>query len=260
MKEIREIEVEERGRLGRSGARVLRRQGLLPGIVYGGGRPVVPIAIDPRRVQAILQSESGMNTILLLRLRGKDAKRHVMIRDYQRDPVTSRLVHADFVRILMDEKVEVSVRVQLQGTAEGVRIQEGVLDFVLREIRVSCLPAEIPESIQAEVTSLKLGDSLLVADLPRGEGVQFLTPLDQVVVVVSPPIKEEVVPEAAAVEGPREPEVIQKGKAAAEGEEPAPEREGKKPEPEGKKPEREGKKPEREAKKPKHEGKKEDRG
>lgn len=221
MKQYMEIEVEERTTLGRSGARQIRRAGLLPGIVYGGKRKNVSIVIDPKRIQDLLHSESGMNTIFLLSLKGRGAKRHVMIRDFQRDPVTGELLHADFIRILMDEKVEVAVPVHIEGTAEGVKNQGGLLDFILREVRISCLPVNIPEHLVADVTALEIGDSLKVGDLPLGEDVQLLTAEDQPVVVISPPVKEKVeVEEAAAEEEAAEPEVIQKGKAEEEQAEP----------------------------------------
>jgi large subunit ribosomal protein L25 len=217
MKEYLEIEVEERTQLGRSGARQARRQGLVPGVVYGGKRQTVPVLIDSKRIQGLLSSESGMNTIFMLNLKGKGAKRHVMIRDFQRDPVTNDLVHADFIRILMDEKVEVAVPVHIAGIAEGVKNQGGLLDFVMRDIRISCLPSQIPEHFVADVTALEIGDSVKVEDLARDAGLQILTPGDQTVVVISPPVKEQdEVEEAAEDAEAAEPEVIQKGKVAEE--------------------------------------------
>ena len=214
MRKYVEIEVEERSNLGRTPAKRMRRKGLIPGIVYGGKRPPVPITIDSSRIQEILKSESGINTIFLLRLKGKGAKRHVMIRDFQRDPVTESFVHTDFIRILMDEKVEISVPVKLEGIPEGVKNQGGILDFILRDIRVSCLPSHIPEHLVADVTSLLIGDSAKVSDLPWDENLEILTPADQPLAVVSPPVKEEEPAEPAAEEEAKEPEVIQKGKAA----------------------------------------------
>ena len=216
MKEFLEIEVEERKGLGRPASRQIRRQGLIPGIVYGGKRPPVPISIDPKRLQELLVTETGRNTIFLLRLKGKDAKRHAMIKELQRDPVTSLPIHTDFIRILLDERVEVAVPVQIQGEAEGVRMQEGILDFIVRQVRVSCLPTKIPEKFIADVTALKIGDSIKVADLQQEEDVEILESPDQAVAVISAPLKEIVEEEAAAEEEAQEPEVISKGKPAEE--------------------------------------------
>ena len=215
MREFLEIEVEERTGLGRPASRKVRRLGLIPGIVCGGKRPPVPISMDPKRLQALLDTETGRNTIFLLRLKGKDAKRHAMIKELQRDPVTSYPIHTDFIRILLDEMVEVAVPIQIQGEAEGVRLQDGILDFIVREVRVSCLPTSIPEKFTADVTSLKIGESVKIAELHHEDDVAILDSPDQVVAVVSPPIQEKVEEVAAPEEEEdKEPEVIAKGKPA----------------------------------------------
>ena len=218
------VEVQPRERTGRNEARRLRRQGLIPGIVYGGGKDPVPVSVDPERLLHILHSDSGANTLFELSLAGRDARRHVMIREYQVEPVKGRLIHADFVRIQLDAAIEVDVPIRILGEAIGVKVDGGILEHVTRQVRVSCLPADIPEHIDIEVSALKIGDTVRVSDLPKGDRYRMLTDPDQPLVVIAPPAKEEA-PAVAAVEAapaaPTEPEVIKKGKAAAEDKEAA---------------------------------------
>lgn len=237
MKEII-VAVKSRESLGKNGSRRLRHQGLIPAIVYGAKQNPVPVVVDPKRILEIVHSESGVNTIFQLDLAGKEARRHVMIKEYQVDPVKGELIHADFVRIQMDEVIEVDVPVQVTGEAAGVKLDGGILDHVTRQVRVSCLPRDIPEHVTIDVTPLKIGDALRVSDLPKSDTYRMLSDADLTLVVVSPPAKEEVVaPAAEAVPAaPAEPEVIKKGKAVeeepgapAEGEE-AKKKEPKKPE------------------------------
>ncbi|PYS95219.1 MAG: 50S ribosomal protein L25 [Acidobacteria bacterium] len=224
MKE-RVVEVRSREALGKNEARRLRRQGLIPAIVYGDKKEPRAVAVDPRSILEIIHSESGANTIFQLNLTGQEARRHVMIKEYQVDPVKGSLLHADFVRIQMDAVIEVEVPVHVSGEAAGVKLDGGILEHVVREVRVSCLPGDIPEHITIDVTALKIGDGLRVSDIPKSDRYRILTDPEQTLVVVSPPAKEEEPAAAVAAEAapaaPAEPEVIKKGKAAAEGEEPA---------------------------------------
>ncbi len=217
MKEL-VVEVKSRGDLGKNASRRLRSQGQIPAIVYGARKEPVPIVVDPKKILEIIHSESGVNTIFQLGLAEKETRRHVMIKEYQVDPVKGNLIHADFVRIQMDEVIEVDVPVQVTGEAAGVKLDGGILEHVTRQVRVSCLPGDIPEHITIEVTALKIGDALRVSDLPRSDRYRILTETDQTLVVVSPPAKEETVaPAAEAVPAaPVEPEVIKKGKVAEE--------------------------------------------
>ncbi|MGH9750442.1 MAG: 50S ribosomal protein L25 [Candidatus Polarisedimenticolia bacterium] len=234
------VEVQPRPQLGKNPSRRLRRAGLIPGIVYGAKHDAVPVAVDPKRLLEILRSDSGVNTIFEIDLPGQDARRHVMIREYQVDPVKGRLIHADLVRIRMDEVIEVEVPIQSSGEAAGVKLDGGILDHVTRAVRVACLPGDIPEHIVIDVTPLKIGDSIRVADLAKSDRYRILTEPEVTLVVVEPPAKEEVTPapgvEAVAA-APAEPEVIKKGKAAVEGEEAAAEDEDKGGKKDAKKPE-----------------------
>jgi len=217
MKEL-VVEVKSRGDLGKNASRRLRSAGQIPAIVYGARKEPVPIVVDPKKILEIIRSESGVNTIFQLGLAEKEARRHVMIKEYQVDPVKGNLLHADFVRIQMDEVIEVDVPVHVTGEAAGVKLDGGILEHVTRQVRVSCLPGDIPEHITIEVTPLKIGDALRVSDLPKSDRYRILTETDQTLVVVSPPAKEETaVPAAeAAPAAPAEPEVIKKGKAVEE--------------------------------------------
>jgi large subunit ribosomal protein L25 len=243
MKEI-VVDVKSRETLGKNPSRRLRHEGLIPAIVYGAKKDPVPVVVDPKKILEIIHSESGVNTIFQLGLAETEARRHVMIKEYQVDPVRGNLIHADFVRIQMDEVIEVDVPVQVTGEAAGVKLDGGILEHVTRQVRVSCLPGDIPEHIAIDVTPLKIGDALRVSDLPKSDKYRILSEADVTLVVVSPPAKEEVAaPTAEAVPAaPAEPEVIKKGKAVDEEEGEAAETDETKKK-EAKKPEgREGKK------------------
>src|SRR6266446_7424765 len=242
MKEI-VVDVKSRETLGKNPSRRLRHEGLIPAIVYGAKKDAVPVVVDPKKILEIIHSESGVNTIFQLGLADTEARRHVMIKEYQVDPVRGNLIHADFVRIQMDEVIEVEVPVQVTGEAAGVKLDGGILEHVTRDVRVSCLPGDIPEHVTIDVGPLKIGDNLRVSDLPRNDRYKILTDAEQILVVVSPPAKEEVAAPVAevAAAAPSEPEVIKKGKAAAEGAEAVAEAE---PEDKGDAKKKEAKKPE----------------
>src|SRR5438093_12675460 len=153
MKEL-VIEVKPREGLGKNAARRLRHQGLIPGIVYGAKKDPVPVTVDPKKLLEIIHSESGVNTIFQLSLSGQEARRHVMIKEYQVDPVKGSLLHADFVRIQMDEVIEVEVPVQVTGEAAGVKLDGGILEHVTRQVRVAWLLGDSREHITIDVTPL----------------------------------------------------------------------------------------------------------
>jgi large subunit ribosomal protein L25 len=211
------IDVTPRTEFGKNPSRRLRKTGLIPGIVYGSNKPPVPVTVEPKQVEQILRSDSGVNTIFMLHLVGKDQRRYAMIKEYQTDPVSNRLMHADFIRIQMDEALQVNVPIQTVGEAPGVKLDQGIMDMPLREVRIESLPADIPDAIQVDISALKIGDAIRVSDLKVPERVKILTDPTQTVLVVAPPAKEEEVT-AAPVAEVTEPEVIKKGKAAAEGE------------------------------------------
>jgi large subunit ribosomal protein L25 len=232
MTQAQTLEVEAREVFGKNAARRLRRAGRIPGVVYGAGGPSLPVAVDPKQILQILHSESGHNAIFTLEIKGK-APARVMIRDWQSEPVRGELLHVDLVRIARDAKLKLQVPIQVSGEPVGVKVQGGILEFVLREVEVECLPDDIPERFVADVGGLELGKSLRVSDLPADPKVKILTdPMRVVAHVIELKPEEEVKPAAEEVAAaPAEPEVIRKGKAEeeeGEGAAPAGKAEGKK--------------------------------
>jgi large subunit ribosomal protein L25 len=221
------LEAVKREEFGKNAVRRLRRTGRIPAVFYGesrdaSGKPVaIPIAVDPRSLMRILHSDSGENTLITLKLEGIGDTR-VMLKEYQLDPVTHHLLHADLYRVAMDKRVTVTVPVVLRGEAPGVKQQGGIVDFVHREIEVECLPADIPEHIEVDISSLLIGQSLRLRDLPETARWTPKTDPDVMLVHVIAPkaVEEAPAPEVEAAAAPSEPEVIKKGKAEkAEGEE-----------------------------------------
>ena len=162
-----EKNVEAKPRQGgsKNEARRLRQSGLIPAVVYGAGQDSQPIAVDPKQMTRILYSESGHNTIFDLAVDGKSAK--VMIVDWQFEPIKSALLHVDLKRIAMDKVLRVKVPITMKGEAPGVKVQGGILEQILREVEIECLPADIPSHIDADVSQLNFGDIIRVSDLPH---------------------------------------------------------------------------------------------
>jgi large subunit ribosomal protein L25 len=216
------LEAQKRAGVGKNEARRLRAAGRIPAVVYGGGargdQPVgTPIAVDPKALSKILRSESGVNTLISLELEG-DAAARVLIKEYQVDPISHKLLHADFFCIAMDRALTVTVPVLLRGEARGVKQQAGIMDFVLREIEVECLPGDIPEHIGIDVSELLIGQGVRVRDLAQDARWKPLDDPDALIIHVMPPRAEEAPaeaePTAAAVAA--EPEVIKKGRTEKE--------------------------------------------
>jgi large subunit ribosomal protein L25 len=217
MSEAYTVEAEPREDFGKNVARRTRRTGRIPGVVYGGGGPVIPVTVDPEGIRQILHSESGQNAIFTLQVRGK-APTRAMIRDWQSEPIRGGLLHVDLVRIALDTKLKLKVAIHLAGEPQGVKVEGGILEFVLREVEVECLPEDIPEAVTVDVTPLNVGQGLRVSDLPLGPKVKVLTDPTRVVAhVVLVKVEEEKPAEVAAEAAPAEPEVIRKGKAEEEG-------------------------------------------
>jgi len=213
---ILEAQPREAGSKGH--ARRVRRGGKVPGVVYGAGKDAQSVSLDPRQISRILHSSTGYNTIFDLTFEGGERTK-AMIVDSQYEPIKGSLLHVDLKRIAMDKKLQVGVPIILKGEAIGVKTEGGVLEQNLRELEVECLPADIPSSIEVDISHLTFGIVLRVSDLPPTANVKYLTDANQPVAhVVS--IKEEVVaaPEAVAdaAATPAEPEVIKKGKQETE--------------------------------------------
>jgi large subunit ribosomal protein L25 len=219
MAEHKEITVKAKIRAGRgkNDARRTRRAGLVPVTVYGGGSETVAAAAPLRDLAAILRSEAGRNTIFTIDIDGVGAS-EVMFHDRQIDPVRSRLVHADFQRLVKGQKIEVTVPLHLVGEPVGVREQQGVLEQVIREIEIRCEPREIPDAIDVDVSNLGVHDVLHVSDIPVSANIEILNPPDLVVATVGIVKEEPVAAPVVEEEVPAEPEVIGKGKKEEEAE------------------------------------------
>jgi large subunit ribosomal protein L25 len=226
--ETNKLEAHPREAGTKNQARRVRRDGKIPAVVYGAGKDSLSVSVDPRVVSRILHSETGHNTIFDLALNGEHSK--AMIVDWQYEPIKGKLLHIDLKRIAMDKVLRVNVPIFLTGEAAGVKQEGGILEQMLREVEIECLPADIPSHIDVDVSELTFGKVLRVSDLPHSDKIKFLTDENQPVAHVTS-VKEEVVatPEAAAAEAaaaPAEPEVIKKGKQETEeeGEAVAPEK------------------------------------
>jgi len=212
------LDANRREGRGKNEARRLRRAGQIPAVVYGGGgqdghREAIAVSVDPKLLMKILRSESGVNTLIGLRMPDGPETR-VLMRAYQLDPITHHLLHADFYRVAMDKLITVTVQIVLRGEARGVKQQGGLLDFVHREIEIECLPADIPEHVEVDVSELMLGQSIRLRDVVSDARWKPVSEPDTMLVHVVAPRAEEVpAAEAAVPAAPAEPEVIKRGKA-----------------------------------------------
>ena len=215
------VAAEVRSSRGKNAARQLRSQGRIPAVLYGRQQAPLSLSVDPRELLAILHSAAGYNTIFSLEVRDQGST-SVMLKEWQFDPVEEDLLHADFLRIAMDNALHVSVPVMPVGVAKGVKDLGGIFEFVLRQIEVECLPADIPEHISVDISHLEIGSNLRVADLVVDPKLKILSDADLVVAHVVQPKEEQMEEEAVPLEGleeaAAEPEVIKKGKGESEGE------------------------------------------
>ncbi len=221
------LEAVKRDQFGKNASRRLRRDKKVPAIYYGGGadeagRPLAtPVTVDPKEFMRILHSDSGANTLITLKLAGQPDER-VMVKEFQLDPVTHEPLHADLYRIALDKRLTVTVPVVLRGEAPGVKVQGGVVDFVHREIDVECLPTEIPEHIEVDISGLMLGQGVRLREIAETARWVAKTDIDVMLVhivavkVVAEPTPAEATETTAATAA--EPEVIKKGKTEKEGE------------------------------------------
>jgi large subunit ribosomal protein L25 len=224
------IEVERRTSTGKGANRKLRQQGLIPAVVYGGGKDkeTVPVVIDRHAVTELLKQEKGRNTVFLLKMKGTQQERHAMVRDAQIDPITRQFIHLDFIRVMKGQRLKVEVPVVLEGESEGVKVG-GFLDWVGRSLHVECPADAIPQSFHVDISHLQLSQHLTAADISLPEGIRLADDPHKVIVTIATlraQAEEEAKPaeEAAVVaegEEAAEPEVIKRGKAVEpkEGEE-----------------------------------------
>jgi large subunit ribosomal protein L25 len=202
------IDVQKRDKTGKGPNRRARSGGLIPAVVYGGGKDSVSIQIDRKSMLDLMKKAGSENPIYLLKLTDSGGERHAMIREVQIDPISRQVLHIDFQRVLMDQKVRVQVPVELVGVAYGVKTQSGVLDFVTREVQVECLPGDIPKQVELDVTEIHAGHHAEARDLKLPNGVTLLDEPDKVIISITHARTEE---SEGASDRP-EPEVLKKGK------------------------------------------------
>jgi len=209
------IEVNRREATGKSANRRLRREELIPAVVYGGGKEPVSIQVPRKTLIDLFKAGGSENRIFLLKLGDTGQSRHAMIKDMQVHPITRKVEHVDFMRIDMSKTIRVRVHITLVCFADGGRTEMGLLDFVTREVEVECLPTAIPQEIKVDVTEVRIGQHLEVKDIKLPAGVKLVEDEDRVIVSVAHPKVETEAP-AAGAEAAVEPEVIAKGKKEEE--------------------------------------------
>jgi large subunit ribosomal protein L25 len=213
------IKAEKRENFGKNASRVVRRKGRIPAILYGPGMDNVALTLDKKDLFSILKSETGENT--LFRVSFNSEKRDAMIKELQVNPVSDELLHVDLIQIVMDKVIRVAVPIVLVGEAVGVKAEGGFVDFSSREIEVECLPKNIPEHIEVDISALHLHQSVRVDEIDPPEGAKITSDPESVIVLIQAPAKEEEVEveeeieEEVMAEG-EEPKVIKKEKAEEE--------------------------------------------
>ena len=208
------LEAVKRETRGKNEARRLRVAGRIPAVVYGGtDKEPLAVSVDPKILSRILHSDTGVNTLIDLKVDGGAADR-VLVKDFLLDPIHHKLLHADFYRLALDKMITVTVSIHVKGEAKGVKLQGGVLDFPNREVEIEVLPTEIPEHLEIDVTELTIGQGVRLRDLAEGAKWTPVSDPDTLLLHVVAPRAEEAAPEAAAA--PAEPEVIKKGKPEKE--------------------------------------------
>jgi large subunit ribosomal protein L25 len=217
--------VQQREARGSAASRRLRREGLIPGVLYGRGKPPHPFCVPERELRKALTGPAGLHAILDVVLDGQKTTHASILKDYQADIITGRLAHIDLQEVRLDQPIQAQVVIELVGEAQG-SVEGGVLSQVSREINVEALPLEVPERIEVDVTAMQMGDTLRLTDVPEPEGVKFLDDPDETVIatvtvptqIVEPEVEEE---EEELEEGVELAEGEEAPEGAAEGEEPA---------------------------------------
>ncbi|MEW6161905.1 MAG: 50S ribosomal protein L25/general stress protein Ctc [Nitrospirota bacterium] len=209
------LNVEKREEVGKGAARALRRKNMIPAILYRGGDSL-SIKFPEKELSQFINTTAGEQVMVNLKF-GDGSSRLALMKDYQVDPTKGGLLHADFFEVSLTEEVRVTVHITIIGEPIGVRRNGGVLQYLLREIEVECLPDSIPGHIEIDISGLEIGQSLHVRDLKLEEGIKVLTDPDEVIVNVVAPVVEEVAPAEVVAPEIKEPEVIKKGKREEEG-------------------------------------------
>jgi len=213
------IEVERRSSTGKGHNRKLRRQGVIPAVVYGGGKEAVPVTVDRHAVTELLRQEKGRNTVFLLKMKGTKQERQAMLRDAQIDPLTRQYIHLDFIRVMKGQRLKVEIPVVLDGEAPGVKIG-GFLDWISRSLHVECAADAIPAAFHVDISQLELGAHINADVIQLPEGVRLLDDTHKIIVTIAThgaKAEEETAAAAAPAEAEAaEPEVIRRGKPGEE--------------------------------------------
>jgi large subunit ribosomal protein L25 len=219
------LKADVRTTAGKRSAKDLRVKGLVPANVYKGGKPALSLTVSGESLSEILHTKAGENVIITLKISGADNPKDktVVIKEIQREPIKDGILHVDFGEISLTELIKVNVPLSVHGEPVGVKVDGGILEHVIRELHVECLPTAIPEKVEVEVAQMKIGDSVFIKDIKVPDGVKVLNDPELIALIIKAPKveapKEEVVEGASA-----EPELIRKKKeeAAEEGEEAKP--------------------------------------
>jgi large subunit ribosomal protein L25 len=220
------LQVKERESRGSADARRLRREGFIPGVLYGNGQKPYAICIPERELRRVLTGQGGLHAILDVVLEGQKTTHASILKDYQQDPIRGRLLHLDLQEVRLDQPIQAQVVVELVGEAPGAK-EGGVLSQVTREINVEALPLEIPERIEVDISDMQMGDTLRLVDVPQQDGVTFLDDVEETVLatvtvptqIIEPEPEEEELEEGEELaEGEEPPEGAAEGEAQPEGE------------------------------------------
>jgi large subunit ribosomal protein L25 len=211
------VKADKRPEVGKGGARSLRRMGILPAVVYSGGSST-PVKVNTKQMTKLIYSGAGEHSLITIELNedGKKTSEHpVLVKDYQRDPVSEELLHIDFIEVSLEKAVHVTVPIEITKQPVGIKMG-GIMQFALREVEVECLPTQIPGKIEVDAESIDIGNALHVSDLPELEGIKMITDPKEVILLVAAPVVEEA-PVEEVEEEAAEPELVkEKGKEGEE--------------------------------------------
>ncbi len=212
------INAEKRLNYGKNASRLLRREGKIPAILYGSNIETQALILNKKDIFNIFKSETSENT--LFKISVDSDIRDVMIKEFQKDVVSDQVLHVDLIQIEMDKSIRVAIPIVLVGEAVGVKTEGGFVDFASREIEIECLPTDIPDQVEADISNLHINQSLKLSEIPEIEGVKLISDPQTIIALVLAPaaeeVIEEVVEEEEVIPGEEEPEIIKKDKAEEE--------------------------------------------
>jgi large subunit ribosomal protein L25 len=214
MREIVSLEATLRDTKGSGKVNKLRGQNIIPAVLYGEGKTSIPLQINKKDIQAIIHGDAWENILIELKIKGESNSNTVIIKEIQIDPLKRNLIHLDLCKISLKDKIKVHVPVEVLGEAPGVKSQGGVLEYLIREIEIECLPTQIPETLKVDISALEIGGHITVAEVTVPADVKIITEKERVIVKVIQPtiLEEKPAEEAVPLAETAEPEVISKGK------------------------------------------------